>query len=205
MSDDVGSVGRIEYGEPGYWASMRKPAKPDRSTWKPIVIEPMTTIYTTTCAPARWYLDNAGGFGWAVRATRASHLQPPAISGNYVGRWAEYVTIAVRLLHKGRGLSAWGSWQYDPEGGTGRSKGKGGWSYDTAMWATVLDWDDDGRRPGRIVILRSFAGSYQLAAEELKAIVKGEAFTPRKKDEGSETDAKPRKPRKAATPKRVMA
>jgi len=201
----VSDNGRIEYGQPGYWQSLKKEVKPDRSTWKPIVIEPMTRISTTPCAPARWYLEHGAAFGWAVRATRAKHLQPPANSGNYVGRWAEYVTIAVRLLHKDRQLSAWGAWQYDPEGGSGSNKGKGGWSYDTAMWASVLDWDDDGRRPGRIVILRSFAGSYQLAADEFKAIVKGEAFTPRKKDEGGEIDAKPRKPRKPSAPKRALA
>lgn len=201
MSD---SGQRIEYGEPGYWESLRKQAKPDRSTWVPIVLEPMSAITTTDCASARWYLENARRLGWAVRATRARHLQPPANSGNYVGRWAEYTTIAVRLLHKERSLSAWGVWQYDPEGGP---KHGGQWSYDMAMWAAVLDWDRDGRRPGRIVILRSFAGTYQLAAEEFKAVVKGEPFAPKKKDEEGAKDAKPkapRKPRKSA-PRRVMA
>ena len=73
------------------------------------------------------------------------------------------------------------------------------------MWAIVLDWDDDGRRPGRIAIMKAHDGGYRLAADELKAIVKGEAFTPPKKDQGEGTDAKPRKPRKAAAPKRVLA
>lgn len=193
-----------QYGEPGYWESLRKTVKPDRSTWVPIVLEPMTSVTSTDCASARWYLDNARSHGWAVRATRARHLQPPANSGRYAGRWAEYATLAVRLLHKERNISAWGTWQYDPEGGT---KHGGAWSFDTAMWAAVLDWDDDGRRPGRIVILRSFAGTFQLAADELKAIVKGEAFAPRKKGDEEGTDAKPksaRKPRKS-TPRRVMA
>lgn len=197
----MSEVGHIEYGQPGYWESLRRQVKPDRSTWVPIVLEPMAGITATDCASARWHLNNARKFGWAVRATRARHLQPPANSGNYTGRWAEYTTIAVRLLHKERNLSAWGVWQYDPEGGP---KHGGQWSFDTAMWAAVLDWDRDGRRPGRIVILRSHAGSYTLAAEEFKSIVKGVAYEPKKKEEGSETDAKPRKPRKS-TPKRVMA
>lgn len=201
MSD----IRRIEYGEPGYWESLRKTdVKVDRSTWKPIVMEPMASIERTECGPAQWYLGNAREFGWAVRATRARHLQPPAVSGNYVGRWAEYVTIAVRLLHKKRSLSAWGVWRFDPEGGTSRS---GKWSFDAAMWAAVLDWDDDGRRPGRIVILRSHAGTYQLAAEELKSIVKGQAYTPperKSKEVESDGQAKPARKSRSA-PKRVLA
>lgn len=198
MSD----IRQLKVDDPAYWSSLRGAAvKPDRRSWKPIILEQMTVVDSTDCASARWYLNQARNFGWAVRATRARHLQPPAVSGNYSGRWAEYTTIAVRLLHRKRGISAWGTWQYDSEG----NKGKGAWSYETAMWAIVLDWDDDGRRPGRIAIVKAYDGGYRLAADELKAIVKGEAFTPPKKDQGEGTDAKPRKPRKAAAPKRVLA
>lgn len=188
MSDS----GQIRYGEPGYWESLRKVVKVDRSTWKPIIMEPMTRVDKTDCASANWYLTNARRLGWAVRATRARHLQPPAVSGRYVDRWAECTTIAVRLLHKERSISAWAVWQFDPEGGAGKT---GAWSYDTAMWAAVLDWDDNGRRPGRIVILKSYAGTYQLAAEELKSIVKGQAYAPPERKPREETDGTP-KPRK---------
>ena len=187
MSD----IRQLRVDDPAYWEAVRHvPKKPDRSRWKPIILEQMTAVERTGCASAQWYVANARPLGWAVRATRARHLQPPANSGNYVGRWAEYTTIAVRLLHKERSLSAWGVWQFDPEG----DGGKGKWSFDTARWASVLDWDDEGRRPGRIVILKAFDGSYSLAAEELKSIIRGTSFTPRKKSEEG-TDAKPRKPR----------
>lgn len=191
-------IRHLKIDDPAYWTALRDaPKKSDRANWRSIILEPMTRVTTTDCTSARWYMNQARNFGWVVRATKARHLQPPANAGNYAGRWAEYTTLAVRMLHKERSLSAWGVWHYDPEG----DGGKGKWSYETAMWAAVLDWDDDGRRPGRIVILRSFAGTFTLAAEELKALVKGGAFAPRKKDEGG-SDAKPRKPRK---PKREVA
>ena len=194
MTTPRGAPTVVDYRTPEYWQAVRRGAgKVDRSTWTPVVIEPMTTVTGTDCASARWYMNNAPEFGWTVRATRARHLQPPANTGNYSGRWAEYATLAVRLLHKERSLSAWGTWRHDPEAGNG----KGQWSFDAAMWAYV-------EGSGRIVILRSYAGSYGLAADEFKAIVKGEAFTPRKKGDTEGKDDVQRKPRKS-TPKRVMA
>jgi hypothetical protein len=191
----------VDYRTPEYWAAVRKTdPKAHSPSLTAVVIEPAVQVSTTPCASARWYLENAGGFGWAVRATRARHRQPPAVSGNYAHRWAEYVTIAVRLLHRTRNLSAWGVWQYDPEG----SKGKGQWSFSEAMWAYVPQWTEDGLRPVRVLILKARAGSYSLAAAELKSIVMGVAYVPperRKSDEPT----KPRKKREPSPSKRVMA
>ena len=199
MSD----IRRIEFGEPGYWESLRKDAvKIDRSSWVPIVIAPMAPVQRTECSSAQWYLTNARRFVWAVRATMAAHLQPPAVTGNYAGRWANYTTIAVRLLHKDRNLSAWGVWQYDPEGGT---KKTGQWSFTSSMWAYVAQWSEDGRRPTKIMYLKAHSGTFGLAAEELKSIVKGEPYKPpeRKPKEGA-NDGTP-KPRKRSGRKREMA
>lgn len=191
---------RIEFGQPGYWAALRKDgAKVDRSSWAPIVIEPAAPITSTACTSAQWYLSNAPALGWAVRATQARHYQPPANSGNYAGRWAEYATVAVRLLHKGRNLSAWGAWQHDPEG----NKGKGQWSFSTAMWAYVPQWSTDGRRPVSILIMKARAGSCLLAADELKCVVKGVPYEPVERERKERADAKPRASKSA--PKRVMA